>query len=48
MQNMLTMQTNSAMHCHSIFFKREVPLMYHYCSHVSQPKIGQVEILRFY
>ena len=24
------------------------PLPYHYCSHVSQPKIGQVDMLRFY
>ena len=23
------------------------PLPYHHCSHVSQPKIGQVEMLRF-
>ena len=24
------------------------PLPYHHCSHVSQPKIDQVELLRFY
>ena len=56
MQNMLTMQTNSATVIATVVVGKggegvgvtSSPLPYHHCSHVSQPKIDQVELLRFY
>ena len=56
MQNMLTMQTNSATVIAAVVVGKggggggltSNPLPYHHCSHVSQPKIDQVELLRFY